>query len=138
MNQADGDDVRQTSTLNEYDTVRDVEFWDSSSSTAILLGDEIVVSSRSSRDVYNSPFPLDDTDSGILPTTDSSSTSLVALRPLHSGAHQPGYEDSLPRVPDLKLAQRSRKGHRKSRQGCFNCKRRKIKVTKTVERSDAC
>ena len=42
--------------------------------------------------------------------------------------HQPETENvhSLPLEPTI--AQRSRKGHRKSRQGCYNCKRRKIKV----------
>jgi hypothetical protein len=28
---------------------------------------------------------------------------------------------------------RSRKGHKKSREGCFNCKKRKIKVLNTIE-----
>lgn len=31
------------------------------------------------------------------------------------------------------VTQRSRKGHRKSREGCFNCKRRKIKVCIRLE-----
>jgi len=30
--------------------------------------------------------------------------------------------------PPAEVNQRSRKGHKKSRQGCFNCKKRKIKV----------
>jgi hypothetical protein len=30
--------------------------------------------------------------------------------------------------PPAEATQRSRKGHKKSRQGCFNCKKRKIKV----------
>lgn len=31
-------------------------------------------------------------------------------------------------VPSVQMPQRPRKGHLKSRQGCYNCKRRKIKV----------
>lgn len=29
---------------------------------------------------------------------------------------------------EQEVVQKSRKGHKKSRQGCFNCKKRKIKV----------
>lgn len=37
-------------------------------------------------------------------------------------------ETSLVESPPAEAAQRLRKGYKKSRQGCFNCKKRKIKV----------
>ncbi|TVY14238.1 Sterol uptake control protein 2 [Lachnellula arida] len=40
-------------------------------------------------------------------------------------------ETALVESPPAEAAQRPRKGHRKSRQGCFNCKQRKIKCPET-------
>ena len=114
---------------NRDDHIKDDEFWNASSSSSILSGNEVVVSSGSSRNISSSLFALDETDAAIPSIADPSGTGPAALRPLYSGVRQSGFGDSLPRVPDLKLAQKSRKGHRKSRQGCFNCKRRKIKAS---------
>jgi hypothetical protein len=36
------------------------------------------------------------------------------------------------RIVDLIVQQTSRKGHRKLRQGCYNCKKRKIKVSSAI------
>jgi hypothetical protein len=47
--------------------------------------------------------------------------------PLHPG-HRYNAENSKNLLDGAIGHQRSRKGHRKSREGCFNCKRRKIKV----------
>ncbi|RFU28797.1 hypothetical protein B7463_g7532, partial [Scytalidium lignicola] len=41
-------------------------------------------------------------------------------------------------IADRTHPQRTRKGHKKSRQGCFNCKRRKIKCQETLPSCDNC
>lgn len=57
------------------------------------------------------------------------STQFANVRHLAIG-YEP-YPLEIPgRYPDMRLSQRTRKGHRKSRQGCYNCKKRKIKVVK--------
>jgi hypothetical protein len=100
--------------------------------------------SRSSSTLPAEP-PLLNPDIGPTSTTSSlNSSSEAQARPLAAKPSRPstqfanvrhlasGYEPypmEIPgRLPDMRLGQRTRKGHRKSRQGCYNCKKRKIKV----------
>jgi len=57
-------------------------------------------------------------------------------RRLGNGASPPtgAHNDSAQERHQVELSQnlRSRKGHKKSRQGCYNCKRRKIKVRRSI------
>jgi hypothetical protein len=64
--------------------------------------------------------------SEVTPTTIASGSDDLAatLQPAHQFVAENG-EGSL---DGALVHQRSRKGHKKSREGCFNCKRRKIKV----------
>jgi hypothetical protein len=86
--------------------------WSSSSSTLAEAASPLL-----SRNLSRSSIGLNDADS-----------SQVPLGPLYAAGNQPDGVQSSRKVLDTKLALRSRKGHRKSRQGCFNCKKRKIKV----------
>jgi hypothetical protein len=65
------------------------------------------------------------------PSTDPNqrivSNRYIALRPWYAASHQSGLDETLRSNSEAKTP-RSRKGHTKSRQGCFECKKRKIKV----------
>ncbi len=108
-----------------------VESW-TSSSTATLAGDDGVPSSESNKNVSDQRPNVNEKDSSSSCESDLASNTFVALRPLYTSVPQPISEHGPLSASDMKLVQRSRKGHRKSRQGCFNCKRRKIKVGPTT------
>lgn len=101
------------------------EVWDSSRSSSTLVEDATSLmghnGSQASLELIESS-PSAESDLG------SAAQSHGRLRPLYAADRQSTPDESSRRAVDMKLALRSRKGHRKSRQGCFNCKRRKIKV----------
>jgi hypothetical protein len=105
-----------------------VESWTSSSS-ATLIGDDGVSSSELKENVSDHRPYLNEKDSSSSSESELTSNTFVALRPLYTSVTQSNSEHGPQSASDMKLVQRSRKGHRKSRQGCFNCKRRKIKVS---------
>lgn len=107
-----------------------VESW-SSSSSATVIGDEGMSSSESIKNASDHRPNLNEKDSSSSSESDlASNNTFIALRPLYTSVVAQSSSEHAPQpVSDMKLVQRSRKGHRKSRQGCFNCKRRKIKVS---------
>jgi hypothetical protein len=109
-----------------------VESWTSSSS-ATLIGDDRMPNSELNEKVSDHRPRLNEKDSSTSSDSEPSTSTFVALRPLYTSARQSVSEHGPQSVSDMKLVQRSRKGHRKSRQGCFNCKRRKIKVSFTTK-----
>ena len=100
------------------------ESWASSRSPSTLVEDATSLigqnGSQSSLDLTESS-PSSNSDRRAAPNHGK-------LRPLYAAGHQSSLDDSSHRALEVKLTLRSRKGHRKSRQGCYNCKRRKIKV----------
>jgi len=99
-----------------------------SSSSATVIGDDGMSSSELVENVSEQRPYLNEKDSSSSSESELASNTFVALRPLYTSVSQSNSEQGPQLASDMKLVQRSRKGHRKSRQGCFNCKRRKIKV----------
>ena len=101
------------------------EVWGSSRSSSTLVEEAASLmghdSSQTSSELLESS-PSAESDLG------SAVQGHGKLRPLYAADRQLTPDESSRRGVDMKLTLRSRKGHRKSRQGCFNCKRRKIKV----------
>jgi hypothetical protein len=108
-----------------------VESWTSRSSVT-PIGDDSMPNSEFN-DVSDHRPNLNEKDSSTSSDSEPTPNNFVALRPLYTSVSQSVSEHGPQSVSDMKLVQRSRKGHRKSRQGCFNCKRRKIKVSSTVK-----
>lgn len=109
-----------------------VESW-ASGSSATLIGDDSMPNSEFNEKVSDHRPTLNEKDSSTSSDSEPSTNTFVALRPLYTSARQSVSEYGPQSASDIKLVQRSRKGHRKSRQGCFNCKRRKIKVSFTTK-----
>ena len=109
-----------------------VESWTSSSS-ATLIGDDNMPNSELSENVSGHRPNLNEKDSSTSSDSEPSTSNFVALRPLYTSVTPSVSEHGQQSASGMKLLQRSRKGHRKSRQGCFNCKRRKIKVSFTTK-----
>lgn len=109
-----------------------VESWTSGSS-ATLEGDDSMPNSELNENVSDHRPNLNEKDSSTSSDSEPSTSNFVALRPLYTSVTQSVSEHGLQSASDMKLVQRSRKGHRKSRQGCFNCKRRKIKVSFSIK-----
>lgn len=106
-----------------------VESWASPISSSTLLGDDGISGSKPCSTTPDHRPSVIEKELSTGSDSEISTTNFVALRPLYSSVSQAISEHGPPSRSELKLVQRSRKGHRKSRQGCFNCKRRKIKVS---------
>jgi len=102
-----------------------LESWDSAGSSSTLVED---ASSVMSRKGSQSSLDADAARQNAEYESYQATNSHVALRPLYAASRQSDPEDGSHKSGDMRITMRSRKGHRKSRQGCFNCKRRKIKV----------
>jgi hypothetical protein len=101
----------------------------SSRSSLTLFGDDSMTGPKPSENTPDNRSIIHEKDSSTGSDSEMSTTNFVALRPLYSSVSQSISEHGMQSGSEMKLVQRSRKGHRKSRQGCFNCKRRKIKVS---------
>jgi hypothetical protein len=127
-----GNDDEPFVTAHDSTFTPGVESWTSSSS-ATLIGDDSKPNSELNENASDHRRSLNEKDSSISSDSEPSNSNFAALRPLYSSARQPVSERGPQSASDMQLVQRSRKGHRKSRQGCFNCKRRKIKVSVTAK-----
>lgn len=125
INPFEGEGHLLSSSVGADDGPNAREVWDSSRSSSTLVEDATSLmghnGSQTSSELIESS-PSAESDLG------SVAQGHGKLRPLYAADRLSTPDESSRQALDMKLTLRSRKGHRKSRQGCFNCKRRKIKV----------
>jgi len=103
--------------------LKDREFWDSSfPSSSVGNANSLLSHSESS----NPLKPIHATSSTASNRSITAGNPAVIL-PRYSTGHRPVLKEGMRAEPEAKLP-KSRRGHKKSRQGCFECKKRKIKV----------